>query len=110
LIVQAINRTRPASHILTDASPKDPVLLESRALHLLVGAGINAFPGSSEMSKEKYLEKYYNNVLDWNCYFYLLLITFSISSARPISRFVMASTSNDFKESLTVFQLMVIIG
>jgi hypothetical protein len=48
LIVQAINRTRPASHILTDASPKDPVLLESRALPLLVGAGINAFPEARE--------------------------------------------------------------
>jgi len=36
-------------------------------LPLLVGAGINAFLGSSEMSKEEYLEKYYNNVLDWNC-------------------------------------------
>ena len=49
-----------------------------------------------------------SSILDWNCY--LLLITFSISSARLISRFVIASTSNDFKESLTVFQLMVIIG
>ena len=34
---------------------------------------------------------------------YLLLTTFlSISLASPISRFVIASTSNDFKESLTV--------
>jgi hypothetical protein len=46
------------------------VLLESRALPLLVGAGISAFLGSSEMSKEEYLEKYYNNVLDWNCYLF----------------------------------------
>jgi hypothetical protein len=30
--------------------------------------------------------------------------------ARPISHLVIASTSNDFKESLTVFQLIVIIG
>jgi hypothetical protein len=35
---------------------------------------------------------------------------FFISLARPISHLVIASTSNDFKESLTVFQLIVIIG
>ena len=33
----------------------------------------------------------------------------SISLARAISLLVMALTSNDFKESLTLFQLIVII-
>ena len=36
--------------------------------------------------------------------------SFSISLAKLKSRFVIASTSNDFRESLTVFQLIVMIG
>jgi hypothetical protein len=36
---------------------------------------------------------------------YLLSATFSISLAKLISRFVIASTSNDFKESLTVLRV-----
>jgi hypothetical protein len=35
---------------------------------------------------------------------------FSISFARLISRLVTASTSNDFKDSLTVLQLIVIMA
>ena len=58
-----INSIRPSSHILTDASPKDPIILKSRVLPLLVRAGINAFPGSSDIPKEEWFEKY-DQVLD----------------------------------------------
>jgi hypothetical protein len=43
--------------------------------------------------------------------YYVFFFSISIIPlARAISLLVMASTSNDFKESLTVFQLIVIIG
>ena len=42
-------------------------------------------------------------------YLYLFFSFFSISFARVISLLVIALTSNDFRESLTVFQLIVII-
>ncbi|MGA9171075.1 MAG: hypothetical protein WBZ20_13135 [Nitrososphaeraceae archaeon] len=52
-----INSIRPSSHILTDASPKNLAILKSRVLPLLVRAGIDAFLGSSEISKEEFFEK-----------------------------------------------------
>jgi hypothetical protein len=57
-----INSIRPSSQILKNASPKDPEM-ESRVLPLLVIAGIDAFSGSSEISKEEWL-KMYHLVLD----------------------------------------------
>ena len=51
-----INSIRPSSHILTDASPKNLEILKSRVLPLLVRAGIDAFLGSSEISKEEFFE------------------------------------------------------
>ena len=45
-----------------DANPKD-ITLRSRILPLLVRAGIDAFPGSSDMSKEEWFMKY-DAVLD----------------------------------------------
>jgi hypothetical protein len=52
-----INSLRPSSKILLEAKPKDPTL-KSRILPLLVRAGIDAFPGSSDMSKEEWFTKY----------------------------------------------------
>ena len=57
-----INSKRPCSRILTDAKPKDPAM-KSRVLPLLVRAGIDAFPGSSEMSREEWFKRY-DAVLD----------------------------------------------
>ena len=57
-----INSLRPSSKILLDAKPKD-IALRSRILPLLVRAGIDAFPGSSDMSKEEWFTKY-DTVLD----------------------------------------------
>jgi hypothetical protein len=57
-----INTIRPCSHIILDAKPKDPAM-KSRILPLFVRAGIDAFPGSSELSKEEWFTKY-DAVLD----------------------------------------------
>jgi hypothetical protein len=57
-----INSKRPSSHILTDARPKDPTM-KSRVLPLLVRAGIDAFPGSFEMTREEWFRRY-DAVLD----------------------------------------------
>jgi hypothetical protein len=57
-----INSSRPSSKILLEAKPKDSAL-KSRILPLLVRAGIDAFPGSSEISKEEWFKKY-DAVLD----------------------------------------------
>jgi hypothetical protein len=57
-----INQGRPSSVILLTASPRDPNL-KSRVLPLLVRAGINAFPGSSELTKEEWDQRY-DAVLD----------------------------------------------
>jgi hypothetical protein len=53
-----INSIRPSSNILLNASPKDPTAMKSRVLPLLVRAGIDAFPGSWEMPKQEWFEKY----------------------------------------------------
>jgi hypothetical protein len=52
-----INTGRASSGILLSAKPRDPEL-KSRVLPLLVRAGINAFPGSSEMTKEEWDQRY----------------------------------------------------
>ena len=52
-----INSKRPSSRILIDAKPKDPAM-KSRVLPLLVRAGIDAFPGSSEMTREEWFRRY----------------------------------------------------
>jgi hypothetical protein len=57
-----INSLRPSSKVLLDAKPKD-IALRSRILPLLVRAGIDAFPSSSDMSKEEWFTKY-DAVLD----------------------------------------------
>lgn len=57
-----INQWRSSSDILLSASPRDPNL-KSRVLPLLVRAGINAFPGSYELTKEEWDQKY-DTVLD----------------------------------------------
>jgi hypothetical protein len=57
-----INSLRPSSKILTDAKPKD-IALRARIYPLLVRAGIDAFPGSSDMPKEEWFTKY-DTVLD----------------------------------------------
>jgi Histidine kinase-, DNA gyrase B-, and HSP90-like ATPase len=57
-----INSKRPSSKILLEAKSKD-LELKSRVLPLLVRAGIDAFPGSSDMSKEEWFMKY-DAVLD----------------------------------------------
>ena len=57
-----INSLIPSSKILLEAKPKD-LALKSRVLPLLVRAGIDAFPGSSEISKEEWFTKY-DAVLD----------------------------------------------
>ncbi|MFL6398169.1 MAG: hypothetical protein ACJ72J_01120 [Nitrososphaeraceae archaeon] len=58
-----INSKRPSSRIILEANTKDPIEMKSRVLPLLVRAGIDAFPKSSEMSKEEWL-KWYDQVLD----------------------------------------------
>lgn len=57
-----INQLRASSSILLDASPRDPTI-KSRILPLLVRAGIDAFPGSSELSVGEWFKKY-DTVLD----------------------------------------------
>ena len=57
-----INSLRPSSKIIIEAKPKD-LAFKSRVLPLLVRAGIDAFPGSSEISKEEWFTKY-DAVLD----------------------------------------------
>jgi hypothetical protein len=57
-----INSKRPSSKILTEAKPKD-FAFKSRVLPLLVRAGIDAFPGTSDISKEEWFTKY-DAVLD----------------------------------------------
>jgi len=57
-----INSLRPSSKILLEAKSKD-LALKSRVLPLLVRAGIDAFPGSSDISKEEWFTKY-DTVLD----------------------------------------------
>jgi hypothetical protein len=52
-----INEYWSVSKILIDANPRDPDL-KSRVLPLLVRAGINAYPGASEMSLEQWLTTY----------------------------------------------------
>jgi hypothetical protein len=58
-----INSKRPSSKIVLEADTKDPIEMKSRVLPLLVRAGIDAFPKSSEMSKEDWL-KWHDSVLD----------------------------------------------
>jgi hypothetical protein len=58
-----INSKRPSSKIILEADTKDPTEMKSRVLPLLVRAGIDAFPKSSEMSKEDWL-KWHDTVLD----------------------------------------------
>jgi Histidine kinase-, DNA gyrase B-, and HSP90-like ATPase len=58
-----INSKRPSSKIVLEANTKDPIEMKSRVLPLLVRAGIDAFPKSSEMSKEDWL-KWHDSVLD----------------------------------------------
>jgi hypothetical protein len=60
-----INEDRPASNILLKADPKDPYI-KSRVTPLLVRAGINAFPGASEMSIDEWF-RHYDLVLDSVC-------------------------------------------
>jgi hypothetical protein len=57
-----VNLGRSSSEILLSANPRDPNL-KSRVLPLLVRAWINASPGSSDLSKEEWDQKY-DAVLD----------------------------------------------
>jgi Histidine kinase-, DNA gyrase B-, and HSP90-like ATPase len=57
-----INSLRPSSKIILEAKPKD-FAFKSRVLPLLVRAGIDAFPGTSDISKEEWFTKY-DAVLD----------------------------------------------
>jgi hypothetical protein len=57
-----INKSRPSADILINANPRDPEM-KSRVLPLLVIAGIDAFPGASEMSREEWF-RVYNVILD----------------------------------------------
>lgn len=50
-----INSRRPYSRIILD-NTKDPTELKFRMLSLIVRAAIEAFPKSSEMSKEEWLK------------------------------------------------------
>lgn len=52
-----INEYWSVSKILIDANPRDPDM-KSRVLPLLVRAGIDAYPGSSEMSREDWFRTY----------------------------------------------------
>ena len=52
-----INEYWSVSKILIDANPRDPGL-KSRVLPLLVRAGIDAYPGSSEMSRDQWFRTY----------------------------------------------------
>jgi hypothetical protein len=58
-----INPSRPSSRIILEANTRDPIEMKSRVLPLLVRAGIEAFPKSSEMSKEEWL-KLHDQILD----------------------------------------------
>jgi hypothetical protein len=58
-----INSLRQSSKILLEAKPTKDLALKSRVLPLLVRAGIDAFPGSSEMSKDEWFTMY-DDVLD----------------------------------------------
>ena len=60
-----INEDRPASSIILRADPRDPNM-KHRVMPLLVRAGIDAFPGASEMSKEEWF-RHYDLVLDSVC-------------------------------------------
>ncbi|NAL77292.1 ATP-binding protein [Nitrososphaera sp. AFS] len=60
-----INLDRPASNILLRASPRDPNI-KHRVMPLLVRAGLDAFPGASEMSTDEYF-RHYDRVLDNVC-------------------------------------------
>ena len=57
-----INSLRPSSKIIIEAKPKD-FAFKSRVLPLLVRAGIDAFPGTSDITKEEWFTKY-DAVLD----------------------------------------------
>jgi hypothetical protein len=52
-----INEYWSVSKILTDGNPRDPDL-KSRVLPLLVRAGIDAYPGASEMLREEWFKRY----------------------------------------------------
>ncbi|MGC2570599.1 MAG: hypothetical protein WA364_03735, partial [Candidatus Nitrosopolaris sp.] len=52
-----INEYWSVSKILLDANPRDPDL-KSRVLLLLVRAGIDAYPGASEMLREEWFRRY----------------------------------------------------
>jgi hypothetical protein len=52
-----INEYWSVSKILIDANPRDPDL-KSRVLPLLVRAGIDAYPGALEMSREQWFRTY----------------------------------------------------
>jgi hypothetical protein len=52
-----------SSEILLNVNPRDHVNMMSRVLPLLVRAGIDAYPGASEMSREVWF-KAYDIVLD----------------------------------------------
>jgi hypothetical protein len=58
-----INSSRPSSRIILEANTRDPIEMKSRVLPLLVRAGIEAFPKSSEISKEEWL-KLHDQILD----------------------------------------------
>lgn len=58
-----INSKRPSSRIILEANAKDPIEMKSRVLPLLVRAGIDAFPQSSQMSKEDWLI-WYDKIID----------------------------------------------
>jgi hypothetical protein len=60
-----INEDRPASSIILRADPRDPNI-KFRVMPLLVRAGIDAFPGASEMSTEEWF-RHYDLVLDSVC-------------------------------------------
>jgi hypothetical protein len=60
-----INEDRPASNILLKADRNDPHI-KSRLMPLLLRAGINAFPGASEMSIDEWF-RHYDVVLDSVC-------------------------------------------
>jgi hypothetical protein len=60
-----VNEDRLASNIILRADPRDPNI-KHRVMPLLVRAGIDAFPGASEMSREEWF-RHYDLVLDSVC-------------------------------------------
>jgi Histidine kinase-, DNA gyrase B-, and HSP90-like ATPase len=52
-----VNEYWSSSEILIKANPRDPNM-KSRVLPLLVRAGIDAYPGASEMSREEWFRRY----------------------------------------------------